>query len=202
MPYPYSARPGRADPGRTSTSRPASTRPARCRPDARTGAPYRLRTTLPALNFREPPKLRTGRSTSWPGSGPARARQANDRRSAMHVSQQVTDASSELGLLLAIVALFTAALSTTLKSENNPQLGRASEGVVADHGLVSGTSSRDRRVARQPAAPRATRHRQPWHAFTGTGFPGIPSYILAAHSPLRLWQIFIAVGAFCLKRNS
>ena len=35
----------------------------------------------------------------------------------MSTSQQVTDAASELGLLLAIIALFTGALSATLQSE-------------------------------------------------------------------------------------
>ena len=41
----------------------------------------------------------------------------------MSTSQQVTDAATELGLLLAIIALFTGALSSTLQSESTRQGG-------------------------------------------------------------------------------
>jgi drug/metabolite transporter (DMT)-like permease len=113
-------------------------------------------------------------------------------------SQQVTDASTQLGLLLAIIALFTAALSSTLQSENTRQGGAhpkawrrimtlsVSLAVVSVASLVSLLS-----LVRLVIDSHGTRSWEP--AF----WVFLLVYVLLI--PLCIWQISIAIGAFRLR---
>jgi cation transporter-like permease len=116
----------------------------------------------------------------------------------MSASAQVTDASTELGLLLAIVALFTAALSTTLQSENTREKGphpnawrrimalSVALAIVSIASIVSLLS-----LVRLVIDSHGTRSWEP--AF----WVFLLVYLLLV--PLCIWQIFIAIGAFRIK---
>jgi hypothetical protein len=115
----------------------------------------------------------------------------------MSASQQVADASSVLGLLLAIIALFTAALSSTVQSEKTRQ-GGAHPGawrrlfalsvalaIVSVASLVSLIS-----LVRLVIDTYGT------HSWEPAFWVFLLVYLLLV--PLCIWQVSIAVGAFRL----
>ena len=116
----------------------------------------------------------------------------------MSTSQQVTDASTELGLLLAIIALFTAALSSTLQSENTRENGphpkawrrimalSVALAVVSVASLASLLS-----LVQLVIDSHGTRSWEP------SFWVFLLVYLLLV--PLCIWQVCIAIGAFRLK---
>lgn len=113
----------------------------------------------------------------------------------MTTSQQVSDASTELGLLLAIVALFTAALSSTLQSEMTRETGAhqgarrrimAMSAALATVSAASLTSLLS--LVRAISEAYGTRSWEP--AF----WVFLLVYLLLV--PLCVWQVSICVGAF------
>ena len=116
----------------------------------------------------------------------------------MSASQQVTDAATELGLLLAIIALFTGALSNTLQSEKTRDPG-PHEGawlrimalsialaIVSIASLLSLLS-----LVRLVIDSHGTRSWEP--AF----WVFLLVYLLLI--PLFIWQVIIAIGGCRLK---
>jgi hypothetical protein len=116
----------------------------------------------------------------------------------MTASQQVADASAELGLLLAIIALFTAALSSTLQSEQT-RVGGAHQGarrrivtLSVALAIVSVTSLASLlSLVRVVIDTHGTRSWEP--AF----WVFLLVYLLLV--PLCIWQVCIAVGASRLR---
>jgi len=116
----------------------------------------------------------------------------------MSVSQQVTDASTQIGPLLAVIALFTAALSGTLQSEKTRD-GGANQGawlritalaislaLVSAGSIVSLLS-----LACTVIDTHGTRSWEP--AF----WVFLLVYLLLL--PLCFWQVIIAIGACRLR---
>jgi drug/metabolite transporter (DMT)-like permease len=116
----------------------------------------------------------------------------------MGASQQVTDASSVLGLLLAIVALFTAALSGTLQAEvtreGGPHRGawRRIMGLALALAAVSVAS-----LASLVPIVRAVIDAHGTSAWEPAFWVFLLVYLLLV--PLGIWQIGIALGAFRLR---
>ena len=116
----------------------------------------------------------------------------------MSASQQVTDASTELGLLLAIISLFTVALSGTLQSELTREGGAHQDAwrrIMALSVALAAVSVASLAsllpLARVVIDTHGTRSWEP--AF----WVFLLVYLLLV--PLCIWQACIAIGAFRLR---
>jgi len=113
----------------------------------------------------------------------------------MSASQQVSDASTELGLLLAIIALFTAALSSTLQSEMTRE-GGAHQGarrrIVAMSGALAIVSVAS--LASLLSLVRVVIDAHGTRSWEPAFWVFLLVYLLLV--PLCIWQVSIAVGAF------
>ncbi len=116
----------------------------------------------------------------------------------MSASQQVAGASSVLGLLLAMVALFTAALSGTLQSEltreggPHPGAWRRIMGLALALAAVSVAS-----LASLVSTVRAVIDAHGTSAWEPAFWVFLLVYLLLV--PLCIWQVSIAAGAFRLR---
>ena len=116
----------------------------------------------------------------------------------MSTSHQVTDASTELGLLLAIIALFTASLSSTLQSEMTRQ-GGAHQGawrrIIALSGALAAVSVAS--LASLLSLVRVVIDSHGTRSWEPAFWVFLLVYLLLV--PLCIWQVCIAIGAFRLK---
>ena len=119
----------------------------------------------------------------------------------MSTSQQVTDASGALGLLLAIVALFTSAQASTLQSERARQ-GGPNNGAKPRIAILSFT------LAAVSGASLVSLFPVAWAVVDAIGTRGwepafgvfLLVYLLLV--PLCVWQVTIAAGALGLPAPS
>jgi len=134
-----------------------------------------------------------------PGSASKRRAPTGDSQApAMSASQQVADASSVLGLLLAIVALFTVALSSTLQSESTRQGGphrgawRRIMGLALALAVISAAT-----LASLTAVVRVVLDAHGTSAWQPAFWVFLLVYLLLL--PLCAWQVVIAVGALRMR---
>lgn len=116
----------------------------------------------------------------------------------MSAAQQVTDASTELGLLLAIIALFTGVLSGNLQAEMTREGGahrgawRRIMGMSIALALVSAVS-----IVSLLSLVRVVIDSHGTASWEPAFWVFLLVYVLLF--PLCIWQICIAIGAFRLK---